>query len=362
MNEIQSELQEIDEQQAVAGNHKEALKASLVDLDAGSKELELATSSAKVRVLRLRKVLQKRIVAIYKMQRRTSSLDYLFKATSATELLKRAYYLRKVAQHDRQYLEQLSGALDKLTIDQGKLEALTVRKAEQLSKVKSLEANLEEQRVKKASLLREERDKSRLQEQSLEKLRTSAITLEAVLASIMGSDELLPKIPRSEQDNIKVASVRKSPLVTVPSEPPFKGSGLASLRGKLSFPVEGRLIQRFGKQKHEEFADMLFIKGLEINAAFGAEVRAVAKGKVIFNKSLPGYGKVVILDHGNRYYTLYGRLTEAQRSMGEVVAEGEVLATLGEPDRRGRNFYFELRIRGKATDPTKYFRQLPESI
>ena len=107
---------------------------------------------------------------------------------------------------------------------------------------------------------------------------------------------------------------------------------------------------------------MVFVKGLEFNARPGARVSAVAAGKVVLNQVLPGFGNVVIVDHGERYYTLYGRLASGLSRVGDVVKKGEVVGVVGEPDKRNRNFYFELRIKGKPVDPLGFFKDKPTSI
>ena len=135
----------------------------------------------------------------------------------------------------------------------------------------------------------------------------------------------------------------------------YDGRGLQSLHGKLVFPVQGKIIQHFGRQKHEEFSDFLFVKGLEVLASVGGVVRSVAVGNVVFREELPGFGKVVILDHGQRYYTLYGRLGAFGCQVGDQLELGGIVGILGEPDSRGRNFYFELRFQGKAIDPLEFF-------
>jgi len=107
---------------------------------------------------------------------------------------------------------------------------------------------------------------------------------------------------------------------------------------------------------------MVFIKGLEFRAKVGERVRAVAPGKVVFSQVMPGFGNVLILDHGMRFYTLYGRLALSHRGVGELINTRDVLAVTGQPDNLGRNFYFELRRHGKAIDPTGYFGEKPRFV
>ena len=141
-----------------------------------------------------------------------------------------------------------------------------------------------------------------------------------------------------------------------PAVAQFEGRGLQPLKGKLPLPIAGDLLGTFGRHHHEEFSDIVFSKGLEFGAEEDEKVRAVANGRVILNQPLPGYGNVVIVDHGRRYYSLYGRLKQMLVEVGDVIDQKDTIGVVGEPGKGGRNFYFELRVRGKAINPVAYFR------
>lgn len=369
--ELRASLAKVQTDREKAKRATQLLQESLQKLNKEQAQLAEAIQAAKDKSVVLREGFEERLIAIYKTHRRSGSVDYLFRSTSATDLLKRAYYLEAVARFDRAYLDELTEAVRSFEKDRLRLVAVRKERSEKLEKVKELDLELEKQKVEQARLLREERRKAEQRQKSLDKLKSSAARIENVMAGLTGSETA----PAPKEVKIIAAITRRPTPPKVPNsssstspspapvpDRPFRGRGLASLKGSLEFPVPGRLIQRFGKQQHEEFADILFVKGLEVKAPVGAVVRAVADGKVIFNKSLPGYGKVLILDHGQRYYTLYGRIALARREVGEVVQGGEVVAELGASDAKGRNFYFELRIKGKATDPSRFFSSLPEPL
>ena len=77
----------------------------------------------------------------------------------------------------------------------------------------------------------------------------------------------------------------------------------------------------------------------------------MAAGVVILNKDLPGYGKVIIVDHGSRVYSLYAKIKENLVNLGQNVKAGHYLASISDNEP----FYFELRKKGKAVDPSSYF-------
>ncbi|MFN8391527.1 MAG: peptidoglycan DD-metalloendopeptidase family protein [Bdellovibrionota bacterium] len=353
---LQQSAEKLANDVAAASEKKKVLADAIDQLRDEADHVTRAMSNAKDGIRDRQAGLKTRIVAIYKTKRRTAALDYLFSARSSTDLLKRTRYLAAIAEYDRTYLQGLSKLVGSLEKDQQRLDEIQREKAENLKKVDALEQELTKKREEKAALLDEAKDKIRQEEKSLEKLRASAEKFEKVLASIMGGDRYQPPpedaVPKATPEVITEVPQNTSPVIASP----FDGRGLESLKGKLVFPVQGEVIQRFGKQKHEEFADMLFVKGLEVHSPVGSRVRAVAPGKIVLSQVLPGYGNVIIVDHGQRYYTLYGRLASSLKSVGDVIQAGDNIAVLGEADYKGRNFYFELRVKGKATNPLDYFK------
>jgi septal ring factor EnvC (AmiA/AmiB activator) len=82
----------------------------------------------------------------------------------------------------------------------------------------------------------------------------------------------------------------------------------------------------------------------------------VAAGKVIYSGRLPGYGTLLIVDHGDRTHTLYARLSDIAVEQGTIVNAGDELAATAPLDSRERNFYFEIRVRGKPVNPAGFLR------
>ena len=345
---ISKDLTKVEKEREAALKQQKELQKSIARLGEEAEQIKLLVFGARLQMGQQRARMNRRLVAMYKAQRRAPNVDYLFQAESATDLLKRARYLAEIAEHDRLYVNRLIKLVEKGQADRERLENLLQARRIGLTRLKETGERLEKQRLRKAKLLREREAKAKQQEATLRQLQASADKLEKILASVMG------------EEPVTVVSVvpKTGPEQTTPPE--FQGRGLQRLKGKLLFPVSGSLVQRFGKQRHQEFEDILFKKGLEVSARPGAKVKAVAPGRVVFTQELPGYGKVVILDHGKRYYTLYGRIGSSDAEMGQLVGAGEVIAELGEIDSKGRNFYFELRIRGKASNPTPYFSNPPQ--
>jgi murein DD-endopeptidase MepM/ murein hydrolase activator NlpD len=126
--------------------------------------------------------------------------------------------------------------------------------------------------------------------------------------------------------------------------PDSTASGFASARGRLLFPVVGRAEVRAA---HREGTDG---PGLEIHAPIGTVVRAVFAGRVAFADRYGPYGRIVILDHGDHYYSVSGDLDEVDVKIGQELTAGERVGTVGD-DGQGTMLYFEVRHGSQTIAP-----------
>jgi len=127
--------------------------------------------------------------------------------------------------------------------------------------------------------------------------------------------------------------------------PDTPAGGFATARGRLLFPVAGRADVNPARRDGTEGP------GLEIHAPAGSPVRAVFAGRVSFADQYGPYGRIVILDHGDHYYTVSGNLDEIDVKIGQDVGAGERIGTVGD-DGHGSMLYFEVR-HGSRTMPPK---------
>lgn len=130
-------------------------------------------------------------------------------------------------------------------------------------------------------------------------------------------------------------------------------AAFGNLRGKLAWPVAGKLVAKFGATR----AGAIKWDGVMIAAERGAPVRSIASGRIAYADWLPGLGLLVIVDHGDRYLSLYGHNDQLYKAVGEQVAPGETIAAAGDSGGRSRpELYFEIRRNGKPVDPAPWFR------
>jgi septal ring factor EnvC (AmiA/AmiB activator) len=144
--------------------------------------------------------------------------------------------------------------------------------------------------------------------------------------------------------------------------PKAEGVGLKVVRGKIPWPVSGPIMLAFGKSRNKEFNEMVENTGIQIAAKQGTPFHSVAKGKVRYADWFKGYGKLVILDHGRGYYSLYAQAAELSVAEGTEVAQGQILGTVGDTgslyaDQWGSSLYFEIRQNGIPQDPVRWLKR-----
>ncbi len=133
------------------------------------------------------------------------------------------------------------------------------------------------------------------------------------------------------------------------------GGPFAQAKGKLPWPVDGRLVARYGTPRGGDARTKW--DGVLIGASAGTQVRAVHGGRVVFADWLRGAGLLVILDHGNGYLSLYGHNQSLLRDAGEIVEAGDPIATVGTSGgQETAALYFAIRQQGRPSDPAQWCR------
>ena len=130
-------------------------------------------------------------------------------------------------------------------------------------------------------------------------------------------------------------------------------SPLDTVRGKLPWPVKGKLVARFGEAR----AGTVKWDGVLIEAERGSPVKAIHPGRVVYADWLAGLGRLLIIDHGDGYLSLYGHNENLYRAVGDRVAAGDTVASVGDTGGRGEPaLYFEIRKGARPVDPAIWFR------
>ena len=149
--------------------------------------------------------------------------------------------------------------------------------------------------------------------------------------------------------------VKSTPGALVSSAGVSYGGPFSQARGKLPWPVDGRLLARFGESRGDDARAKW--DGVMISANAGTQVHAVHGGRVVFADWLRGAGQLVILDHGNGYLSLYGHNQTLLKSAGDIVKAGDVISTVGNSGGQATPaLYFAIRQQGRPSDPAQWCR------
>lgn len=163
----------------------------------------------------------------------------------------------------------------------------------------------------------------------------------------------------------KAAQALEETLVSLGATSPAPGREIAgppflSLRRRLDPPVDAPIVHRFGREVDAEFLTQTFHSGVVFDAPLGTPVDAVAAGAVRFAGWFRGYGRMVILDHADGYFTVSGHLDHVGVEVGDVVAARQAIGSVGETGSLfGPRLYFEIRQGAQAQDPADWLRPAP---
>ena len=277
-------------------------------------------------------LLLNRVVALYKFGDMEAP-QLLFSSRSYEDFRSTRRYLTSILEQDRQLIEdyrkkQTAVGTHQQQLMEDEQELRSVKK-----KTEQKKGEIQKDLLQKGRLL----DGVRQEKQ----VHLAAIReLEAASAQLQG---LINRLEKELQDKTREKAF-------VPS-----GKKFTALRGKLPYPVKGKILSTFGRNENSKFNTFTVQKGIEIEAPLGAGIRAVHDGRVLYSDWFKGYGKILIIDHGEGYYTLSGHASSLLKAVGEDVRAGDVVALVGDTGSlKGPCLYFEIRQRGKPLDPLEW--------
>lgn len=224
-----------------------------------------------------------------------------------------------------------------------------------LAKLDALQREIGVQREELAQS--ESRQAAELAELAEERLRREAL-LEKLQADIRDQGGQLAQMQKDEKRLEQlIQDLQRALADLAPKE--GQRQPFAKLKRSLPWPVAGRLAAGFGDRR--DVGDLRW-RGAFIAAPANQDVRAVAHGRVAFADWLRGFGLLIIIDHGDDYMTLYGHNQALFKEVGDWVAPGEVIASVGDTGGMARTgVYFELRHKGEPQNPQNWCAGKPDA-
>jgi septal ring factor EnvC (AmiA/AmiB activator) len=326
LNSTRERLRTLDRRQRTLGQELQVTHVSLVRSE---------------QALRLQKdKLSRRLRNLYKYGGERP-LEFLLSTQSFAQLLARWDFLVMVAEQDRMLIEDVLAT--KATVEQtqsrlenrideiGRNTKKTNRETQQLSSLRT-------ERSKSVKAIQGQRQEY---EAAAAELERTAVSLKRLLAE-------LERRRREETDRARAQG--RSPEV-------YTGD-FARGEGRLEWPVRGSLVGHFGTEVHPKWGTVVMNNGIDIATPVGTPVHVVSRGRVDYvSQDFGTYGQMVVVNHGDGYYTLYGHLSTISVSSGAQVATGQLIGYSGDTGSlKGAVLHFEVRKGAQSLDPEKWLR------
>lgn len=280
--------------------------------------------------------LAKRIRLIQRLHRQPEpSLLILFAEDDLNRAIRQVKNLQKVMNIDRIVINQYRDELIRLTNQQKELQKLNLALKREEQELKEAEQSIQRKKREREQLLVKIQQERALHEKKIRELEENARRL----------SKLIEETERRERRAIIV-------------EPKLPETDFTKRKGMLSWPVNGKVIASFGNQRDPVFNIPVFRSGIYIQASAGTSVRAVADGRVAYANYFKGYENLVIISHGDGYYTVYGNLATMNVREGHFVKTGQIIGTVSDKTSlETPALYFEIRYRGKPLNPEHWLRR-----
>ena len=345
--ELKGMKQEISRQSSVLSKQKK----ELTSLQSSLKKHELSIANASKKARRAEKDLDDVKLSISKLKQQQSALAQ--QQIGQIEILKDLLVNYYLTSRNNQLSNVLSGD-DVTKIDRMTQYAQRISEA-RVGAISQLEFTTMQLKEKEASLLKQQQRQSELLAQYKKEkttLQTSQnkrkSTVSSIKKRISNENGYLNELQQNEK-RLKVAIAKAKAKNNVPMD------GIARQKGRLPWPISNpKTLHSFGTKQ----TGQLTWKGMVLASEYGAPVKAVDSGKVVFADWLRGYGLMVLIDHGKGDMTLYGYNQNLMKKEGDKVRAGETIAVVGDSGGQDRpSLYFEIRRNSKAQNPRSWLKR-----
>lgn len=270
-------------------------------------------------------LLNNRVVAFYKYAKK-GYLKILATSGDMDQLNHSMKYLKVVLDGDREIMrktaDERANYRNEVSLLEEKLSAIASLEETESSQLSELKKDLE----RKVILLAKIHNEKEYYEIAIKELESAAQNLKDTLLYLESDQKKKQDLPVN----------------------------FARSKGKLPLPLDGKILKKSTKSGEREFTTL---KGIYIEAPFGSYVKAVFPGRVDFSGQLKGYGQVVVINHGSRFFTISAYLLQRDKKEGEMVEKGDIIGQVGETGMEtGPALYFEIREGQTNLNPLKWLK------
>jgi septal ring factor EnvC (AmiA/AmiB activator) len=324
--EEKSLLGEVEELEVLVRLRTAELRETQLELQRNQSQLEATGKRAKeleASVEATRPQLAAHARALYKLGE-LSYLRLLLSVDRPSDFFRGYRFVSALARRDNERMAGFRKDLEALAETRAELERRTREATALRAQLETTRRSLEAQRQKKTELLTAIVEKKETHAAYVEELENAETQLRRFFDGLGEGDVAVP---------------------------------VSAFRGQLPWPIDGKVRSGFGRHKHPRFDTYTVQNGVEIEAAQDGPVHAVYEGTVVFADRFRGYGLMVVVDHGGKHHSLYAHLAEATVAVGQKLAAGDMVGTVGATGAEGQGLYFEMRFQGRPEDPAEWLKK-----
>ncbi len=291
-----------------------------------------------------------RLAAYYRMGS-VGLMNVVFASESLPELLDFKEYFSIMIQHDHAIIQEYLAMLNESNRAREEHAREKLRLMKLADEVKENENQLTLILEEKNRLLKQVNTEQHLYEQAVAEIEEAAADLAATLHRLRTAAE--PQTPASQPSRQTETGKNK-----LPQQPAAVPEGFPGRKGLLDPPVPGTVFTRFRQKVTGKFDSSTIADGIDIKVKEGLDIKAVHDGKIIHSGYLRGYGNLLIIDHGQQYFSLISRAADFFKKEGEKVATGEIIGVTGTGDPLyGEGLHFEIRKGSNPEDPMLWLKK-----
>ncbi len=335
-SDLATQIRLLNQEMALLARSKGVLEQELKLLQQKVANTEEKLQTTNRQLEQLKKLYAARAVYAYKYGR-VKNVELLLGSGSINQALVRLKYLQQVARHDENLLRSINRKKQKIEALKQELERDLAQKKQALQMLEQKKQQYLARKSEKQKLLNRLKRTHSNYEQLLSRKDQERRHLLSIIAA-------LEKQRLARQKNPEQAAKET-----------FKFKNFSKARGKLPWPVKGKVVSHFGK--HRDPVSRTYTKNtdIEIKAQPGTPVRCVFPGVVRVIQFLPGYGNLIIVDHGNGYYSLYSHLGEIFVYWDMPVEQNQIIAKVGDSGYNGPvTLRFGIYSANKIHDPERW--------
>ncbi|WP_064606763.1 peptidoglycan DD-metalloendopeptidase family protein [Photobacterium sp. J15] len=257
-------------------------------------------------------------------QGKNSQLASLLSGEDSTELDRMSVYAERLSAARVRALDELAVTTTELQLKQHQLKQQKQQQKNTLAELKTEKSKLEAEQRKRKKTVHTIKTQLKSDTQYLTELKTNEKRLVDEIAKAKAAAEAARRVPMD---------------------------GLAKRKGKLPWPVKGKVLHKYGSSQQGE----LRWKGMVISKSAGSQVKAVYPGKIVFADWLRGYGLMLVIDHGKGDMSFYGYNQTLLKKVGDTVQANDAIALVGDSGGQDQSaLYFEIRRKGSPTNPVSW--------